>query len=158
MEEAIEAYEASHRLEPGHPTAAHNLGESHLKLGQEASGRRWLEIAVESYSRQLEDFPGSPQLLARRALCRAWLGRYEEALHGVAAALEGAGENGEVLFRAGQVHALAGRSDEALDFARRAILAGFPREELRRDLAFGVLEAPERLRHLLETPDRQLSR
>ena len=157
MTEAIEAYEASHRLEPGHPTAVHNLGESHLKMGDDAGGRRWFETAVENYSRWLEDFPDSSRLLARRALCRGWLGQHADAIQEVEEALERSADHGEVLFRAAQVYALAGRPEESLDFARRAILQSFPREELRRDLALGQLEE-EALRRLLETPDSQLSR
>ena len=149
MDEAIEAFREAHRLEPGHPSPARNLGDTYEKLGDLERARRWFEIALENYDGVLEAGGPRSRNLARRAVCAAKLGRFDEAIPDVSEAVELAPGNSFRLFNAAQVFALAGDLESTFEYLGQALAAGFSREEIDRELCFSHLRELPRFQRLL---------
>ncbi len=136
MEQAIEAFRTSHRIDPAKPLAPHGLGDAHERLGDVDSAERWYGTAVANYDGALEAGGQRSFLLPLRAVCLAKLGRFDEARNDVAEALALEPDSGWRLFYAAQVYALAGLVDEAYEHAARAIEAGYARAQFLREPAF----------------------
>jgi tetratricopeptide (TPR) repeat protein/DNA-binding winged helix-turn-helix (wHTH) protein len=152
MQEAIATFAEAHRLDPDLPSAAHNLGESYDKIGNQGQARRWYAVALGLYDRSLARGGLPAELLAGRAFCAAKLGRYEEALRDTREALRLNPKASSLLFQAAQICALAGRRQDAYDYVRQAVQAGYSREELRRDLALRAFQDDPEFRAILEAP------
>jgi serine/threonine protein kinase/predicted Zn-dependent protease len=151
MDEAIAAFKEAHRLNPSLPSAVRNLGESYEKIGQKEEARAWYQTAIKTYDDALAKGGPRANLMSGRAFCAVKLGLYIEALGNVQEALKSTPKNNELLFRAAQICALAGRREEALAYAQRAVQEGYSREELRRDLAFGTFQNDPRFRAILDS-------
>ena len=93
-----------------------------------------------------------------RALFAAKAGRYEEAISGIESVLTqtaSAPDEAELLYSAAQIYALAGHRDEMLDYAERAMKAGYPREEFRRAPEFAAFQDdPEFTKLMVSSFDR----
>lgn len=133
--EAIEYFTKAYNVKP-YPTLARNLAENYEKLGQADQARRWYEIALEGFDKQLSQ--GGPKFdaLYGRSFCLAKLDRFEEAFADIQEAMKLKPTDNRLLFRAAQVYLLAGRREEGFDYVRRAIQADFSRDEIRNDFVF----------------------
>jgi non-specific serine/threonine protein kinase len=153
MEEAIEAFHRAVELGPDHPVLKQNLAEAYEKVGDVSAAQGWFAKALAGYDRILEQSGEGMKsdVLAERAFCAAKLTLHDEALSNVADALEQDPDNLFCLRAAARVHALVGNQDLAYEFLRRAVTAGYPAEELRRDPAFEPYRNdPEFLEVLIE--------
>lgn len=150
LEEAIDAYHRVLESEPDNAWAPHGLAESYEKLGDAAQARIFFERAVESYDRVLAAGGPDATYLGSRAVCAGKLGRHTEAIDNIHEAERLAPGNGAVLFNAAQVYSLAGESATSYEYMRRAIQAGYPRQEFENNLVFtDHLDDPE-FRRILE--------
>ncbi len=125
---AAAAFDSAVRLTPGHYQLWSNLGDA----------RRWAPglrpKAAEAYARAIElgrqELAVNPQqamVHSTLALCFAKTGKVAEAESHAAESLLLDGKNPEILYNAGIVSNLAGKSDEAVDRLRRAVTAGYPK-------------------------------
>ena len=125
---AAAAYDAAVRLTPDHYELWSNLGDA----------RRWApgsrEHAAQAYARAIELSrkelainPNQAQVHSILALCLVKTGKTSEAVEHAAQAVLLDGKNPEILYNAGIVSNLAGRTDEAVDRLRRAAQAGYSR-------------------------------
>jgi tetratricopeptide (TPR) repeat protein len=153
MDEAIKAFGEAYRLDPS-PTMARNLAESYEKIGQEKGARRWYALALESFDRMLALSSQRAELLNSRAFCAAKLGRYDEALGNVQEAIKLKPKQNAFLFRIAQIFSMAGRREEVYSYMRKAVQAGYSREDFRRDLAFRDFQDDPRFREILESAAR----
>ena len=150
MDKAIQAFEEAHKLAPDDPTVQRNLGDTHEKLGDLKTAHQWFEKALAAYERALAAGGPRAQLLGERAVCTAKLGRSDRALKDIEQALQLAPNNTNLLFNAAQVYALAGIRVQTYDYVSRALDAGYPREEFRRDLCFQAYQDDPNFRALFE--------
>ena len=141
-------------LAPDLAVAKQNLAETLEMLGRTDEARSWFERALTDFDRDLPHTPdslkaGSP---AERAFCAAKLERFDEALANLDEALRLSPDNGNCLRSAARVYAMAGNRDQAFDFIRKAVAAGYPREDLRRDDAFKPYDDDKEFLRILTEP------
>ncbi|HEY2294238.1 MAG TPA: protein kinase [Thermoanaerobaculia bacterium] len=151
MDEAIDAYRKAYELDPS-PVTARNLGESYEQIGQEGEARRWYQLALASFDQTMRVGGQRAELLYSRAFCAAKLSRYDEALSNIQEAIRLKPNQNAFLFRGAQICAMAGRREEVYSWTRRAIEAGYSREDFRRDPAFRDFQNDPRFRAILEEP------
>jgi len=155
MNEAIEAFHRAVELGPDVPVLKQNLAEAYEKIGDADAAREWFGRALAEYDRALQGTGEGmrAELLAERAFCAAKLSLHDEALRNLAEALGEAPENLFCLRAAARVHAIAGDKDRAYEFLGRAVRAGYPAEELRRDAAFAAYRNDPAFLKILVDPD-----
>jgi DNA-binding winged helix-turn-helix (wHTH) protein/tetratricopeptide (TPR) repeat protein len=151
MDDAIKAFSDAYRLSP-EPTIARNLGESYEKSAKKSEAHHWYTLALAGFDRLLATASGQPaELLHGRSFCAAKLGRYDEALGNIQKAILLDPKRTVFLFRAAQICAMAGRREEVYFWMRKAIQAGYSREDFRRDFAFHDFQDDARFREILES-------
>jgi tetratricopeptide (TPR) repeat protein len=148
--EAIRAFSDAYLLEP-YPTTARNLAECYELVGRKADARHWYEVAVQGFDRELARGATRSAMLFGRSFCVAKLGRFDEALSNIQEGMTLEPKQSVYLFRAAQIHALAGHREAAYNFTRRAIQEGYPREEFRSDPAFRSFQDDPEFRTILES-------
>jgi serine/threonine protein kinase/Flp pilus assembly protein TadD len=154
MPEALSAFGDAYRLSP-EPPAARNLAESYEKIGQKSEAHHWYTLALAGFDRLLAAGEAQPaELLYGRSFCAAKLGQYGEALANVQKAIGLDPKRTAFLFRAAQICAMAGRREEVYSWTRKAVQAGYSREDFRRDLAFHDFQDDTRFREILESAAR----
>jgi serine/threonine protein kinase/Flp pilus assembly protein TadD len=157
MEEALAAYLKADELEPGYPTVQNNIGDVYAKLGDPDSARTWFLRAIESCDRRLAAGGDQIEFQGMKALLQAKVGRFDEAIEGIKEVLQqsvSAPDEPELLYSAAQIYALAGDREHLLEYAERAMKAGYPREELRRAPEFAAFQDdPEFTRLLVSSFD-----
>jgi serine/threonine protein kinase/Flp pilus assembly protein TadD len=154
MTEAIAAYKQAYELSPD-PVVARNLAECYEQIRQKDEAHHWYELAISSFDRTLRTGGGQrAELLRGRAFCAAKLGHYDEALNNVQEALQLKPGQTALFFRGAQICAMAGRREEVYSWTRRAIRAGYPPDELRRDMAFHDFQNDPRFQEILESKKR----
>jgi len=154
MDQALEAYHRAVELAPTDPLHKQNLAEAYEKAGDGEAARRWYSEALPAYDDLLRDLGEGlvPETLAERAFCAAKLDRFDEARDNIARASARQPDNMFVLRSAARVHAMAGDRETSFDFIRRAVAAGYPREELHRDAAFEPYRSNREFLELLTEP------
>jgi tetratricopeptide (TPR) repeat protein/predicted Ser/Thr protein kinase len=153
MDEAIDAFHEAVRLAPDEPLGKQNLAEAYEAAGDAENAAAWFADALQAYDAALPQVGEGlrPGILAERAFCAVKSGRPEEAVGNIEEALTAAPDDMFCLRAAARVHAIVGDRDRAFEFLGRAVAAGYPGEELRRDAAFEALQTdPEFLRLLTE--------
>ena len=142
---------AAYGIAPDKPYAPYNIGETYEVLGDLESAQDWYEKAMVNFDKAIE--AGGPRslYLALRALCAVKLGRKWEALSGVEQALALDPSNTNRVFNAAQVAALAGETELLLEYIRRAIELGHPRQDFFTDSAFKAYQNDPELLALLES-------
>jgi serine/threonine protein kinase/Tfp pilus assembly protein PilF len=143
MEESLAAYLKADELEPGYPTVQNNIGDVYAKLGDPDSARTWFLRAIESCDRRLAAGGDQLEFQGMKALLLAKVGRFDEAIEGINEVLQqsvSAPDEPELLYSAAQIYALAGDREHLLEYAERAMKAGYPREELRRAPEFAAFQ------------------
>lgn len=151
--DAIETFSEAYQMEPD-PTTARNLAECFEKIGRKNEARRWYQLALDSFDRRLAQGNSRAHLLYGRSFCAAKLGRFDEALENIQEAMRLKPNQSSFLFRLAQIHAIAGHRNEVYAYARRAIQAGYPREELRSDFVFQAFQGDSQFRAILESAAR----
>ncbi len=154
MDEAIAAYKKGYESD-GDPAIARNLGESYEKIGQQDEANVWYQLAIVGFDSTMSEGGGQrAELLYGRSFCVAKLGRYDEALRNVAEAISLKPNKTAFFFRGAQISAMAGRREEVYAWARRAIEAGYPRDQFRSDLVFRDFQNDPRFQEILEPAPR----
>ena len=155
FDDAIAAYEKAVALAPEQGVYKRNLADAHDARGDPEIAREWYSRAFQDYDDAIAAGGGTAQLVAERAFCVAKLGRLSEALDALDEAPEAGRENPMFLFSAAQVYAVAGDRERVLEYTRRAIMGGFPRQMIRSDPAFRAYRSDPEFQSLLEL-DRNL--
>jgi len=143
MEESLAAYLEAEELEPGYPTVQNNIGDVYAKLGDPESANVWYLRAIDSCDRRLAAGGDRVELQGMRALVAAKVGLFEEAISSIEDVLnrtDSAPDQPELLYSAAQIYALAGERENMLEYAERAMKAGYPREEFRRAPEFAAFQ------------------
>ncbi|HBL29536.1 MAG TPA: hypothetical protein DD490_22100 [Acidobacteria bacterium] len=153
MDEAVAAFKQAYEIEPS-PTMARNIGECYDKIGDQGEARRWYELALKGFDQTVALGGQRAEMLRGRAFCAAKLGRFDEALANIEEAMRLKPNQNAFLFRAAQIHAMAGHRDQVYAWTRKAIQAGYSREDFRRDLAFRSYQDDPRFREILESTAR----
>jgi DNA-binding winged helix-turn-helix (wHTH) protein/tetratricopeptide (TPR) repeat protein len=153
MSEAIEAFSEAYRLEAD-PITARNLAECYGKIGRDREARHWYETALGGFDRKLALGGLRDFMLYVRSFCAAKLGRYKEALGNIEEAMSLKPRQGDYLFRAAQIHAMAGHREEAYSYVRQAVQEGYPREDLGSEPLFHAFLDDPRFQTILESAAR----
>ena len=148
--EAIKALREAYGLEPD-PITARNLAECYEKSNEKDEARHWYALALDSFDRSLAQGGSRSDLLYSRSFCAAKLGRFDEAFANIQEAMHLKPNQSNFLFRIAQIHAIAGHRKEVYEYARRAIQAGYPREELRSDFVFRSFQNDPQFQAILES-------
>ena len=124
---AAAANEKAVRLNPGHYEVWSNLGDARRWApGQRPRATEAYTRAIELARKELAVNPRQAMVHSTMALCYAKTGKLGDALEEAAESVRLEKDNPEILYNAGIVSNLAGRSQEAVDRLRRAIAAGYP--------------------------------
>jgi serine/threonine-protein kinase len=121
---AAAAYEGALLIRPLGAITHRNLGDAYRRLGRHADARRVYQQAVRLAQADVAVSPGDARAIARLAVYQAKAGDDAAARRSLADATRLAPDDGQVQLRAGVVHALAGRTDPALDAIAHAIAGG----------------------------------
>jgi serine/threonine-protein kinase len=128
-QKAANAYEAALLIRPLGSITHRNLGDAYTRLGRKDDARRAYQQAVARAQAEVAVSPGDARALARLAVYQAKAGDDAAARRTLAQAEKLAPDDGPVQLRSGVVHALAGRTDEALAAIERALKGGIsPRD------------------------------
>jgi serine/threonine-protein kinase len=133
LNEARAAYVRAIALEPADPLKHRNLGDLHRRAGDEAAARREYAEALRLARRRLEINPRDARALALAAVIEAKTGDIRAAESHAAEALALSPASSEVVYKVAVVHALAGRTDQALEMLDKAMQMGFRAWEARVD-------------------------
>jgi len=150
MDQTIGAYRTAFELNPD-PIIARNLGESYDKVGQSEEARNWYKLALNRFDQTMAIGGQLAEILYGRSYCAAKLGRYDEALRNVQEGILLKPQKIAFLFRAAQICAMANRREEVYAWTRKAVQAGYPREEFGNDMAFHDYQTDPRFRAILES-------
>jgi tetratricopeptide (TPR) repeat protein len=129
---AADAYARGIELTPNEPALHANLGDALRKLGQRARATASYRTAVDEVRQQLAINGQDALNVSLLALYLAKLGEWPDADAASAKALSLAANDGEVLYNAAMVDALAGRSTEACVRLGGAVEQGITSEIVRR--------------------------
>jgi tetratricopeptide (TPR) repeat protein len=151
IDEAIGSLKRAHELVPEKPLAPYAIGEAYETKGDSENAELWYAKALGIYDERLAAGGRQSRVISLRAVCAAKLGRFDEAITGVEEALEAEPGNGEFLFNAAKVYAMAGRHAEAYRFTAQSLEAGYARQEFARDLAFGQYLSDAAYQRILES-------
>jgi Flp pilus assembly protein TadD len=124
---AASAYEGSLLIRPQSAVTHRNLGDAYTHLGRKDEARRAYLKAVEQAQEEVALKPSDARAIARLAVYQAKAGDDTAAMRSLSHAQLLAADDQQVLQRAAVVHALAGRTSEALDAIEKAIRNGYSR-------------------------------
>jgi len=125
---AVEAYQQAIALRPNARETHRNLGDALARLGRQTEAVAAYRRASELAESDLKVSPNDARIMASLAVYLQKAGDAGQARARIVQAIELAPKDFEVLRRAAEVHALAGRPDEALDALDAAIQNGLRRE------------------------------
>ncbi|HET9793244.1 MAG TPA: protein kinase [Thermoanaerobaculia bacterium] len=124
---AAAAFDQAVRVNPRNYQLWSNLGDARRwSPGLRPSAAEAYARAVELARKELAVNPRQAIVHSTLALCFAKTGKLPEAVGEAAESIRLEPDNPEILYNAGIVSNLAGRSQEAVDRLRRAIAAGYP--------------------------------
>jgi serine/threonine-protein kinase len=123
--DAAAMFEQAVRLDPKSALKYRNLGDAYLRLGRSDESRTAYERASVLLRQQVQTNPKDAAALATLALCEAKLGEPRAAGRDIAAALSISPANADVLYKNAVIHALAGRTDQAIPALADALKAGY---------------------------------
>ena len=117
-----------------------NLGDAHRWTpGGEADARRAFDRAIELGQKELQQNPRDARVRARVAECLAKIGRTREATAQLDAALKIDSKSPGILYRAAVVAMIRKDHQQAAEWLRQAVNAGYGRAEIRLDPEFSAL-------------------
>jgi tetratricopeptide (TPR) repeat protein len=147
--QAVEAFRTALQARSGSAATHRNLGDSLLKLGRDAAARASYRRAADLAEQSRVVNPADALNLASLAVYLEKAGDDGPARQRLAEALQRAPADPEVCYRGALVHAVAGRSAEALAMLERAVAAGYSRSEPVRADEFERLRADPRFQALI---------
>jgi eukaryotic-like serine/threonine-protein kinase len=150
---AVEAFRRAIALRANSAATHRNLGDSLLKLGRNAEAGDAYRRAAELADAARVVNPNDAQNLSSLALYLQKAGDADRAAAVVLQAIRLAPDSPEVLFRAAQVHALAGRRGDSLEALSRALTLGYSPADAAAADEFAGLASDPRFRALL-TPSK----
>jgi serine/threonine protein kinase/tetratricopeptide (TPR) repeat protein len=146
---AVEAYQKAIALRPNARETHRNLGDAYARLDRTPEALEAYRRAIQLAEEDLRVNPHDARILASLAVYLQKTDASTAAEARIDEALRLAPDDFEVLRRAAQVHALAGRTDAALDALEAALTAGFRRETAREEEEFRSLYEVPRFRALV---------
>jgi eukaryotic-like serine/threonine-protein kinase len=150
-QKAAAAYEGSLLIRPLSAVTNRNLGDAYKNLGRLADARRVYRLAVSQAEAEISVSPNA-LALARLAVYHAKAGDDAAAVQVLKRAQALAPKDEQVLRRAGVVHALAGRTVQALDAIAQAIAFGLSPRSVAEEEDFGSLRSSPRFTAMISTP------
>jgi Tfp pilus assembly protein PilF/TolB-like protein len=149
---AANAYEAALLIRPLGAITHRNLGDAYTRLGRKDDARRAYRQAITRAEAEVAVSPADARALARLAVYQAKAGDDAAARKSIAAAEKLAPRDEQVQLRAGVVHALAGRAEQALDALQRAVAGGISPLTIQTEDDFERLRPLPRYAALVSTP------
>ena len=150
--EAADAYMAALVIRPFALTHR-NLGDAYMRLGRTSEALEQYRQAVIRAQADVKVSPNDARALARLAVYQAKAGDDASARKSLAAAEKLAPHDEQVQWRAGVVHALAGRTDAALDAIQRALDDGISPRTIAEEEDFAKLRPLPRFASMVSTPE-----
>ena len=123
---AAAAYEGALLIRPLGAVTHRNLGDAYIRLNRTADAMKAYQQAVKLAEAEVSVSPSDARALGRLAVYQAKARDYAAARRTLRRAEELAPTDEQVQQRAAVVHALAGRTNEALDAIARALAGGVP--------------------------------
>jgi serine/threonine protein kinase/tetratricopeptide (TPR) repeat protein len=151
-ERAARSYEGALLIRPLSAATHRNLGDAYMHLGRKDDARRAYEQAVLRAEADVAVRNSDARAIARLAVYQAKAGNDAAAMKSLRRAFELAPKDEQVFQRAGVVHALAGRTTDALDAIERAIAGGVARNLIAEEEDFVRLKPLPRFAALVSTP------
>jgi len=151
-ERAARSYEGALLIRPLSAITHRNLGDAYLRLGRKDDARRAYRQAVARAEAEVSVSPSDARALARLAVYQAKAGDDRAARQSLRRAQELSPKDGQVFQRAGVVHALAGRTTDALNAIEQAIARGVAPRLVREEEDFAPLRPLPRFAALVSTP------
>ena len=130
-QKAADAYARALELQPNNPTLHANLGDAYARLGQPDKAAQSYRRALERVQSLLTVSANDSVNLSLLALYQAKLGHPDAAADALQKAVTISPTNGQVLYTAALVHALAGKREPACRFLGQAVDNGASAEEIR---------------------------
>jgi tetratricopeptide (TPR) repeat protein len=153
FQKAANAYEAAILIRPLSATTHRNLGDAYLRLSRKDDAMKAYRQAIVRAQADVAVSPGDARALARLAVYQAKAGDDAAARKTLADAEKAAPNDEQVQLRAGVVHALAGRADQALDAIQRAIAGGISPHTIETEYDFAKLRPLPRFAAMVSTPE-----
>jgi serine/threonine-protein kinase len=148
---AVEAYQQAIALRPNARETHRNLGDALARLGRRPEAVAAYRRAIQLAENDLAVNPNDARIAASLAVYLQKAGDADGARERIAQAVALAPKDFEVLRRAAQVYALAGRQDAALDALERAIQNGFRRQTAASEEEFQSLRELPRFTALVQS-------
>jgi len=149
---AARSYEGALLIRPLSAVTHRNLGDAYSHLGRRDEARAAYQEAVRHAQAEVSVSPSNARAVARLAVYQAKAGDDASAMKSLRRALELAPGDEQVHQRAGVVHALAGRTDDALGAVERAVAAGVARSVIADEEDFARLKPLPRFAAVVSTP------
>ncbi len=149
---AAAAYEGALLIRPLGAITHRNLGDAYSRLGRKADALRAYRQAVALTEAEVSVSPGDARAIARLAVYQAKAGNDAAARKNLAVAEKVAPADEQVQLRAGVVHALAGRHQQALDAIERAIAGGVTARAIATEEDFVKLRPMPRFAAMVANP------
>lgn len=153
FDQAAKMYEAALAIRPLGAITHRNLGDAYARLGKKEEALKAYRKAVEQGQAEVTVSPGDARALARLAVYQGKAGDGAAARKSLAAAEKLAPRDEQVQLRAAVVHALAGRTDAALDAIQRAIAGGISPRAVEEEYDFAKLRPLPRFASMVSTSE-----
>ena len=151
-ERAARSYQGALLIRPLSAVTHRNLGDAYTHLSRKADAQKAYRQAVVLAEAEVSVSPANARTVARLAVYQAKAGDDAGARKSVARALALAPNDEQVLQRAGVVHALAGRTVEALAAIERAVAGGIAPNLIADEEDFVRLKTLPRFAAVVSTP------
>jgi adenylate cyclase len=155
---AAAAYEGSLLIRPISAVTNRNLGDAYSRLGRPDDARRVYQMAVSQAEAEVSVSPSDARAIARLAVYQAKVGDDGAAVRSVKKALALAPRDEYVLHREGVVHAIAGRTTQAIDAVERAIANGLAPRVVADEDDFSKLRPLPRFAEMVSTTAPEVKR
>jgi len=152
FERAARSYEGALLIRPLSAITHRNLGDAYSRLGRRADARRSYQQAVIRAEAEVSVSPANARAIARLAVFQAKAGDDAAALRNLKRALELAPNDEQVFQRAGVVHALAGRTGDAIAAIEKAVAGGVAARAIAEEEDFARLKPLPRFAAVVSTP------
>ena len=149
---AARSYEGALLIRPLSAVTHRNLGDAYSHIGRRDEARAAYQEAVRHAQAEVSVSPSNARAVARLAVYQAKAGDDASAMKSLRRALELAPGDEQVHQRAAVVHALAGRTDEALGAVERAVAGGIARSVIADEEDFALLKPLPRFAAVVSTP------
>lgn len=150
-EEAVTAAEKAVALNPSNDTAAGNLADAYRFSGRKEKARHTYDTAISLAFKTLQANTRDSACIGRLALYYSKEGDRVRAAEFIRRALAMKPNDPELLFEEAIVTALAGHETDALTSLRKALEAGYTRQEMERDPELAKVRALPDYRKIMDS-------